>query len=103
MEIPNAFRGDAKHHSLRAESTAGSIYRRIKKMHGLYFFIFHPLQSFKLHLYKMKPLRLFMELSTEKNHFNWRCWKYHSMIDVLVKSAVQLVDTITAFLAKIKG
>jgi hypothetical protein len=34
VEIPYASRGDAKHHSLRAESSAGSIYTRIDIKHA---------------------------------------------------------------------
>jgi hypothetical protein len=68
VEILNAFRGDAKHHSLRAESTAGSIYRRIKKMHGLYFLIFYPLQSFKLHLYKNETASVIYEIDHLKTN-----------------------------------
>lgn len=82
MEILNAFRGDAKHHSLRAESTAESIYRRNKKMHGLYFNFSHPLQSFKLHLYENGTASLIYEIDDLKKPIQLALREYHSMIDV---------------------
>lgn len=74
-------------------------------MHGLYFYFSHPLQSFKLHLYKMKPLRLFMNLIIKKiiNFYLALSKKCHSLIDISILKGRKLMSNARAFMTRIHG